>query len=243
MSHDLAAGSLRLVDRIGASDCEALNSAALLAQPVNTVTSLAYVVAGLIVVIVGNRTAQRAQSFTFGACLAAIGFGSVAFHGPQPTGAQVMHDLPIVVTFVFMLVTDANLIWPRVRPVLAWFAGGAALATAVSIASLDAARIGLAVVVIALVGCEVVIWRRGQSAASQSPISILSLIGILVVAGLAWLGGRTGSPLCDPATTLQLHGLWHLLSAVAIFGWWWLALRPAGRAGTAIRADGGRQLT
>ena len=40
---------------------------------------------------------------------------------------------------------------------------------------------------------------------------------------MTWLLGRTDTPVCDPDSVLQLHGVWHLISA-AIFGlWWWLA--------------------
>ena len=38
------------------------------------------------------------------------------------------------------------------------------------------------------------------------------MIGAL--AGLSFLFGRTGSPVCDPDSPLQPHGGWHVLTAV-----------------------------
>ena len=44
---------------------------------------------------------------------------------------------------------------------------------------------------------------------------LLTLAGIGAVAGLAYVFGRTGSPLCDPDSWLQLHGVWHIATAIA----------------------------
>jgi hypothetical protein len=98
--------------------------------------------------------------------LALVGAGSVAFHGPQPSGARAMHDVPI--------------------PLL----------------------LGLAI------GTPLV--RRGRG---RTPLPGWSrrhgatLAGTAVAAGLAYAGGRTGAPTCDPDSPLQLHGAWHVLSA------------------------------
>lgn len=83
-------------DRLGCSDCERLREGRI-AQPVNTLSSGAYVVAGAGVVARNGRSgAPRAgQARLFGATLALVGLGSIAFHGPQPPGAQQLHDLPI----------------------------------------------------------------------------------------------------------------------------------------------------
>jgi hypothetical protein len=38
----------------------------------------------------------------------------------------------------------------------------------------------------------------------------------MVPALAAYVAGRTASPLCDPATVLQFHAVWHVLSAVGL---------------------------
>lgn len=44
--------------------------------------------------------------------------------------------------------------------------------------------------------------RRGMALALTS-----------AAAAAAWVGGRTGSPACDPDSPVQLHGCWHVLAA------------------------------
>ena len=97
-------------DGIGASDCELVRDATL-AQPVNALTSLAYVVAGAVVIASARRRHRPfVAAMVFGSCVIAIGIGSVLFHGPQPAGSRLLHDLPIVVTVLFVLVHDLDVV-------------------------------------------------------------------------------------------------------------------------------------
>lgn len=92
---------------VGASDCERLGEG-LIAQPVNTWSSLAFVVVGVVIVAVA-RSELRQSDRLFGLLLVAIGFGSMAFHGPQPGVARWLHDAPIVVLLGFVLVAEIRL--------------------------------------------------------------------------------------------------------------------------------------
>lgn len=73
---------------LGASDCEALH-AGWLGQPVNGLSSLAYVVAGAYVL-------RRGGPVVPALALGAVGGGSLLFHGPMPPGAEAAHDWSIV---------------------------------------------------------------------------------------------------------------------------------------------------
>ena len=68
-------------------DCEAIADS-LLGQPVNSLTTLAFVVAG---VVVWARTDRRWVA----AGLVATGLGSFLFHGPMPSYAQLAHDVTL----------------------------------------------------------------------------------------------------------------------------------------------------
>ena len=81
----------------GHSDCERVLVGAL-AQPILAVTSLAYVAAGLAVLSWAVRAAQGAAGWGRGVALVAVGVGSFAYHGPQPSWAKLAHDWPIVAT-------------------------------------------------------------------------------------------------------------------------------------------------
>ncbi|MFW2336589.1 ceramidase domain-containing protein [Ilumatobacter sp.] len=215
-----------IADGIGASDCEAIGDA-LLAQPVNALSSLAYVVVGIVVVGIATR-GRRAigPSVVYGSCVAAIGVGSVLFHGPQTAGSQVLHDLPILITALFVVVADALLLRPGMRRPWSVFVAAAIAATALTIveAALAAAASGVAVA--AIVVLEVVIYRRRlRDIPPRRQLMVYGLmLTVVAVAATAWLLGRTGSPACDPEGTWQFHALWHVISAGLFATWWWLAL-------------------
>lgn len=153
--------------RMGCSDCERLRDG-WLAQPVNALTSLAFVAAaGVVLARTGGPGGRRREVLTYSALLALVGAGSVAFHGPQPPGARVMHDWPI--------------------PMLLALAGGTPLVRR------SRGRAPLPG------------WSRRRGSA---------LAGVAGAAGLAYAGGRTGAPTCDPDSLLQFHGAWHTLAAL-----------------------------
>jgi hypothetical protein len=179
----------------------------------------------------------------FAVLLAAVGLGSVAFHGPQPDGSRLMHDAPILLTVLLMLSFDVELLSTRVRRWWAVFAPAAAVGIIVSLISPDAGVALTGMTILAVVGAEVLIHRRRLRSADvhAQRRTYAFMVAVAAVAAATWLLGRTGSPACDPDGPLQLHGLWHLLSA-AVFGvWWWVAIgsgksaaqRPTSRANSA----------
>ena len=72
---------------LGGSDCEALRDG-WLAQPVNSLSSLAYVGAAI---FVARRTPNLLSAFALGA----VGIGSLLYHGPMPAGANLAHNASI----------------------------------------------------------------------------------------------------------------------------------------------------
>jgi hypothetical protein len=77
---------------LGGSDCEALRDG-WLGQPMNSVSSLAYVVAGAVV-------ARNSGLAAPAAALVAVGFGSLLYHGPMPPLAELAHDASAVALLV-----------------------------------------------------------------------------------------------------------------------------------------------
>jgi predicted membrane channel-forming protein YqfA (hemolysin III family) len=82
----------------GHTDCERIVGG-VLAQPVLAVTSLAYVIVGMVVLFWAVRV-RAPLAGVAAVTLVAVGAGSFAFHGPQPSWAGLAHDLPIVVVGV-----------------------------------------------------------------------------------------------------------------------------------------------
>lgn len=86
---------------LGGSDCEALGDG-VLGQPVNTLSSLAYVAAGAYVLRRGGPPGPALA-------LALVGVGSVLYHGPMPPGAELVHDAALVAVPVAALAV----VWRR----------------------------------------------------------------------------------------------------------------------------------
>ena len=75
-----------------------------------------------------------------------------------------------------------------------------------------------AVFLMGAVAMEVLIFRRDLKAGpiTQTRLILYGTMGILVVvAGVAYLLGTTDGWLCDPDSAIQLHGIWHVASALA----------------------------
>lgn len=178
------------------SDCERLRDG-LLAQPINTWTSSAYVVAGLWLL------ARRRGSAAPGIALVGVGIGSVLFHGPQPPGARWIHDWSVVVLLLVLVDLHPHLA-VRGRTLVAG-AGGAAAMLAV------APAVGLWLVLVGVAGLVVADVRSGRGD--------LGLFAVLALAVAVQLVGRSGGPLCEPDAAAQLHGVWHVLTASVAALW------------------------
>jgi hypothetical protein len=79
----------------GGSDCEAADG--WFGQPVNGLTSLAYIAAAVYVL-------RRDGPLVSTAALAAVGVGSVLYHGPMLAGAGLIHDGSIAALVLACLV-------------------------------------------------------------------------------------------------------------------------------------------
>jgi len=94
------------MDGMGAADCERIGQG-LLAQPVNALSSLAFVVAGAWIVYRAlDARDGRTRMILFGLGVAAVGVGSVLYHGPQPAVAQSLHDGTIVIVVAMVGVLE-----------------------------------------------------------------------------------------------------------------------------------------
>ena len=178
-------------------DCEAVVHA-ILGQPVNTLTALAFVVGGIVI-------ARRSKSRWVGIAAIVTGFGSFLFHGPMPPLAEWAHDA----TLAWLLLVVAG----YGRPWESWTRLPGLAAVAV-LAAIPGWGDPLGVV---LAGAAVAnVFLADRSWSTLGPVLILA-----IAAGIGRLGA-TGGPWCDPASPWQPHGLWHVGAAAAL-SWWALA--------------------
>jgi hypothetical protein len=182
-----------------AADCETIG-AGFLGQPANALTTIAFVVAGLVVI------ALRPRRRWVGLGLAATGIGSFLFHGPIPPGSEWAHDVSLV--WLVTIVAGTGTRWERLTrlPALLF------LAVALALVPVMGDPLGVMMTALAVV----TILSRDHSASAVAP---LLLLGVVAVYGRL---GATAGPLCDPASLFQPHAVWHLGSALAV-AWWAMA--------------------
>ncbi len=205
------------MSEVAESDCEALDGG-LLEQDVNAWSSLAYLGAAAILVAAVVRGRLRRPVLVLAAAVAAEGVGSVLYHGTPGAGAKWVHDVALVALLAYpggwhvaralgRTPVAADRVAVLATCVSAALSG--ALLAAVPDASAPLTAVGVGVVAVA----ELVARRRGAGALGSAFVVLLG------AGGLLWWAGRTGGPLCEPGSLLQLHGAWHLLTALATILW------------------------
>jgi hypothetical protein len=223
---------------VGGSDCEHIGQA-LLAQPANTLSSLAYAVVGLLLLwrAFGRRPYTRLASVVYAATVIGVGVGSAAFHGPMPVWGRFAHDLSIAA--VLAVIIGYDVAFARGAPVrdgltvFGVLVGACAVTLAIwpdTANALDAVLIAAALV--------------GEVAVVRSPAGRVTVRTRLWIAGACALTigallnglGRTDAPLCDPGSAVQLHAVWHVVTAFVLWLYGTAVLGPREQARPKIRA-------
>lgn len=201
-----------------AADCEFLADG-FLAQPINAVSSLAFVMGGFLLFFTGTRGGFRGPlAAAFSATLVAVGIGSVAFHGPGGVVADWVHDGSITALLVLIATAEigSSIGWNQRRMVSAWAVVSAMLWSVEWIWSGAGDTLNAPLAAFAVVG--VLATQRSTAAGPDEPTGgILVGLTILGLGGLIMLLSRTGGPLCAPNSVLQGHAIWHVLAAIGIF--------------------------
>lgn len=222
------------VSPLGASDCERLRDGAV-AQPVNTVSSLVYLVAGVWVLQRARQAdpAERPWATAYGSSLLGLGVGSVGFHGPGTASARWLHDLSLADTVLVIAVLNAVLALD-VPAADAWRVYLAVLTgCSVLFAVLPDTSIATTVAIaLAALASEVAVRRSGAPARLRRAGARRTAYRL----GLAALGSgalvnalsRTGGPLCKSDSLFQGHALWHLLTGLAAACWFPAAVPALG---------------
>lgn len=214
----LPAAIVLLMGELGESDCEEIGDG-ILGQPVNAISSGAYTLFGLWLVwrAIRRHGEEKSIEVAYGLALASVGIGSIAFHGPVPPGARLLHDLTIAAVLAVIAARNLGGLfqWHRRAAVgvavLVIAAIGVVMAIAPDLGNLLTGVIGVAAVV-----TEVIVYRTGRRRFSRRVARILIVIALLLAtAGFINVLGRTGGPICDPDSLFQGHAVWHVLTAGA----------------------------
>lgn len=176
-----------------ASDCELIQFG-FWGQPVNALSSLAFVLVG--VAIIRSRPVLGVASGT-------VGIGSLVFHGPMPSWAEWAHNWSLALVIVALLLEH--------RP---WFVAGAGVTLGVGFAAIpESAQATTFVLAAALI--VILLLPTGLRVPRQKVLAF----GLLAAGAGVMALSRTAGPWCRPGSLLQGHALWHLLAATALWLW------------------------
>ncbi|HEX7134619.1 MAG TPA: hypothetical protein VF228_18745 [Iamia sp.] len=189
---------------VAAGDCERCRPGPI-AQPVNTVSSLAFVAAG-VPLVRGARPLTRA----LGWAAVAAGLGSVAYHGPGTGLGRYAHDASLLALLGLMALDDAERTTGRTPP--------AAVVAVVPVLAAVGAHPDLTEVAQPLAGAVAVVAGVARSVRADGGRGVAPLGGLAILGAGALLHalGRTGAPLCRPDSPLQPHAVWHVAAAAAV---------------------------
>lgn len=223
---------------VPAGDCEAAVGSSL-AQPVNAASSTAYLAAAVLIGVVVARREAPASFAALALAVGAEGAGSIGFHATGGPLAVAVHNAALVAVLGFVAAWHLARLdrWRRPPPLRATLvsAGMAAAGLVLLAVGLVGGRAtwlvdaALALTVGAAISGELAARRRGLRPVVDAPTT-----GLALVALAAWWAGRTGSPWCRPGSVVQLHAVWHLLSAALVVRW---ACRAADRSPLATTAQ------
>jgi hypothetical protein len=221
---------------VGGSDCERIGGG-ILAQPASALSSIAYLVAGMLLVQRALARRSGAVSVTYGVLVVWVGVGSAAYHGPMPSWARFAHDVSIAAVLAFVIGNDAARA-RRAPPRVGFMTFGMLLAASATLLAVtpDADNgLDAALVAAAVVG-EVTCARStpGGAASARWPWLV---VGVALTVGVTLNAlGRTDGPLCDPASPVQLHAAWHVITAFVLWLYGAAVLEPREHGRRIIRA-------
>jgi hypothetical protein len=214
------------VDR-GAGFCEAAGGT--IRQPVNTLSNLGFVVAGLAIAVRAGRPgglgtgtlARRPGLATSFACLVVLlGPGSMAMHATETAVGGDLDMLSMYLVAAFAAAYAGMRLFSR-GPVFLAVTFAAVVAACELVGAYDrpipVVEFSGNLAFGAFLVVAVVLERQGATR-SGSHLDLRWLgaaVGSLAVAFAVWNTAKTGAPLCWPHSVYQGHGVWHLLCAVS----------------------------
>jgi 1-acyl-sn-glycerol-3-phosphate acyltransferase len=196
------------------SDCE-LRDDWFLEQDLNAWSSLAYVVAGVLLAWEVHRSRLPRAVYGLAAVVAAEGIGSLLYHGAAGDLSQFLHDVPLIGALAFVAGWHVGRLRGRTDTgSLVGLALGLAVSSVLWVVAPDATNVTAAVAVVVIVGASLVARRRAMAGVWSWP-----LVALGVVAVSMWALGTPDSPVCDADSWAQPHAVWHVLTAIVALAW------------------------
>ena len=197
---------------VAAEDCSCeAPRPGLVAQPINAIASLAFVIVGVVMLGLGPagsrlRAMGRTAATLAGWTVIVTGLGSFAFHASLTEwgGWSDLFGTAAVPLFVISYRWAPRRVLTLYLPAAVIFAGALAVV----------GTSGGKYVLIVLIPVAVVLEVRCSRPENRA--GLLWALSLLAAGAVGWFLGTSGSALCEPESVWQWHGLWHLLAAAAL---------------------------
>jgi hypothetical protein len=186
--------------------CEAIRDG-LLKQPVNALSSLAFVVVALLVL----RSSKNMNVFAF--AMAVIGLGSAFYHASLSFIGQFVDvmGMYLIATYVIVFAIGRLRTLTRAQFVSIYLAMNAMLAWGLWHVP-EARRYAFAAVLLAGLATES--FARAKSAPKPDGRKLVAAVGLLTAGFILWILDITHI-VCSPESVFQGHAVWHILGAAS----------------------------
>lgn len=218
-----------------AADCERIGSG-VFAQPANTLSGVAFLLAGAWIVVRSRRSpGKRVELAVFGLAVAANAVGGLLYHGIGTDAARWVHDEAILAVLAFVAVFAVARFrgWPTAGTVTTFVASLAGLGLLLALVPASSSAM------YAVLGVGAGAWELGEyrhelpamRAEGLTPrrAARLGVAAVALLAATAFFVGRTGAALCRPESVFQWHAVWHVLAAAAMALYAYAAIEPRAR--------------
>jgi hypothetical protein len=147
------------------------------------------------------------------------------------------HDLSIAAVLAFVIGYDVALArGASVNAGLVMFVGVTGACAVVLAVSPDAGNALDVVLVAGAVVTEIGATRSAAGRVTTDGRLWIVIVGVVTIGALLNALGRTDAPLCEPDSPVQLHALWHVLTAFVLWLYGTAVLGPREQARPKIRA-------